>query len=213
MEGLLDGVAQTPEAQRHYLMTIKCKAEALDRLVTQLLLYSKMELGEEPYRPCRFRLDRLIEKSVESCREEYRQNGLEIETLLNPAVVFADPVQVERVISNILGNSLKYKEKTKGIAEIRLVLSEKGCVLTFSDDGPGVPDEALPHLFEAFYRSDPARRNPDKGSGLGISIVSNIVQRMGGSVFAQMGELGGLEIRLELPCVQEQSQHEGTEEV
>ncbi len=199
VEGLLDGVAKTPEAQRKYLETIKTKAEDLNHIVSQLFLFSKMELGEYPDNPRRIRLDETIMKTVSALKEEYDKKGLSVKTELEPVSIYADPVQIERVTVNILENSLKYKEKERGQVVISLRRLENCIRLSFSDDGPGAPKEALPHLFEVFYRSDPARENPNKGSGLGLAIVGNAVERMGGSVEALPSESGGLEIRVEFP--------------
>ena len=67
------------------------------------------------------------------------------------------------------------------------------------DDGPGVPTEALPKLFDVFYRSDPSRKNPNQGSGLGLAIVSKTMERMGGSICAENLPEGGLRMVLEIP--------------
>ncbi len=199
VEGLLDGVAKTPEKQRQYLQTIKAKAENLAHIVSQLFLFSQMELGEYPENPRLLRLDHVIQETVAPTRADYEKQGLTIYMQLSPAAVYADPLQVRRIITNILENSLKYKDKEKGTVWIRLEQTKQGCCLIFLDDGPGVPKAALPHLFDVFYRSDPARQNPDKGSGLGLAIVANAVQRMGGAVQAFCGQPQGLGIRIDLP--------------
>lgn len=199
VEGLLDGIAKTPEAQRKYLETIKIKAEDLNHIVSQLFLFSKMELGEEPEKPCEIRLDEAIEDMVSASREEYQKKGLSIVVETEPFMLYADPIQIRRMFTNILENSLKYKKKEQGTIFISLLRTEQGCRLSFSDDGPGVDKEALPHLFEVFYRSDPARQNPNKGSGLGLAIVANAVERMGGTARAVSGVDGGLEIRIDFP--------------
>lgn len=200
VEGLLDGVARTPEAQSRYLTTIKTKAEDLDRIVSQLFLFSKMELGEYPDNLCRLRLDEKISGIIAELESEYAEKGMRIETNLTPVIITADPIQIERMVKNILENSLKYKTKTIGKVCLTLVRSSNACTLSFADDGPGVSENALPHLFEVFYRSDPARQNPQKGSGLGLAIVDSIVQHLGGSIAANKSEMGGLEIRVNLPC-------------
>ena len=202
VEGLIDGVARTPEKQQFYLQTIKQKAEELSHLVSQLFLYSKMELGEYVEHPIELMLDELVQKTVDQLKEEYMTKGLVITTNLEPVEIIADSIQLQRIVTNIMGNSLKYKEKEIGHLQIRLTADQKEknkCVLIFTDDGPGVPAEALPHLFEVFYRSDPARQNPNKGSGLGLAIVKNAVEHMGGSVKAFLPENGGLEIQITLP--------------
>lgn len=199
VEGLLDGVAKTPEAQMRYLETVKQKSENLAHIISQLFLFSKMELGEYPENPCRLMLDEKISETVFALREEYRRQGLEIHMELVPVEVHADPVYLHRIFMNILENSLKYKMDGQGNLWISLERTADGCRMSFADDGPGVPKEALPHLFEVFYRSDPSRQNPDKGSGLGLAIVANAVQRMGGSIEAFDNKPQGLIIRITLP--------------
>lgn len=199
VEGLLDGVAKTPETQKRYLETIKTKAEDLGHIVSQLFLFSKMELGEYPENLCELRLDETIIDTVSAVKEEYRQKGLFITMELEPVTMYADPVQLQRIVTNILENSLKYKNKEQGNIQISLRRMDNGCRLSFADDGPGVPQEALPHLFEVFYRSDPARQNPNQGSGLGLAIVAKVIQRMGGTIAALPCTPSGLEIRMDFP--------------
>ena len=204
VEGLLDGVAKTPEAQQSYLETIKNKAEDIDRMVEKLFLFSKMELGEYPDHPKILRLDDEIRQLISSLGPEYAKNGLRIsaETLV-PAIVSIDPEQLQRVLVNIIENSLKYKDNEMGHLEISLQEEMDGFRLSLSDDGPGVPTESLPHLFDAFYRSDPARQNPNRGSGLGLTIAEGAVRRMNGKTHAEIGNNGGLAIVIWLPKAEE----------
>ncbi|MFB0919968.1 MAG: HAMP domain-containing sensor histidine kinase [Oscillospiraceae bacterium] len=200
VEGLLDGVPKTLEAQRSYLETIKNKAEDIDRLVEELFMFSKMELGEYPDHPKLLRLDDEIRQLVSSVGPEYSGKGLQISTgTLSPATVSADPEQFRRVLVNILENSLTYKDKETGHLEISLQEEKGGFRLSLCDDGPGVPAESLPRLFDAFYRGDPARQNPNRGSGLGLSIVAGAVRRMNGKIHAEPGKDGGLAIVIWLP--------------
>ena len=80
--------------------------------------------------------------------------------------------------------------------------------LTVDDDGPGVPPEALPRLFDVFYRNDPARKNPDQGSGLGLAIVAKSMERMGGTIRAENRPQGGLRMVLHIPCTEGGIDHE-----
>ena len=199
VEGLLDGVAKTPEMQRRYLLTIESKAGDIDRMVRQIFLFSKMELDDYPYAPVVLRLDGEIETLAASVGEEYAEKGLRLETELTHVSVRADPELLRRVLMNIIENALKYKTKPVGTLRISLTSGEKTCRLTLADDGPGVPPEQRARLFDAFYRSDPARRDPNRGSGLGLSIAENAVRRMGGTISAGDSPLGGLAIFIELP--------------
>lgn len=199
VEGLLDGVAKTPEARERYLQTIKTKAEDLEHMVSQLFLFSKMELGEYPENRRPLQLDQTIRQTVAALEEACERQGLQIRLSLTPVCANADPVQIQRIVTNCIENSCKYKDQPRGTLEISLQRTAHGVCLSFADDGPGVPKEALPHLFEVFYRSDPARQNPDKGSGLGLAIVANAVHAMGGTVQALPRVPRGLEIRMEFP--------------
>lgn len=200
VEGLLDGVAKTPEAQRGYLETIKGKAEDIDRMLAKIFLFSKMELGEYPVSPEPLRLDDEVRQLIRAVGAEYEEKGLLLSAgSLVPAVVSADPEQLRRVLVNIMENSVKYKTKDMGTLTISLREEDSGYRLSLCDDGPGVPEDALPHLFEVFYRSDPSRQNPNRGSGLGLAIAANAIQRMKGTIEAKAGESGGLKIVICLP--------------
>ena len=196
VEGLLDGVAQTEESKQRYLRTIRTKAEDIDRLVSQLFLYSKLDLEGVHMEMRPIRLDEFVAGFVEEAALDSRTRGLEITAeQLTPVTVSADPEQLRRVLSNILENSIKYKAKETG--RLRITLEESGR-LTLADDGPGVPEEALPKLFDVFYRSDPARKNPAGGSGLGLAIAAKAVQGMSGTIRARGGPHGGLAIAITL---------------
>ena len=79
--------------------------------------------------------------------------------------------------------------------------TDGAAVLELADDGPGVPAETLPHLFDVFFRTDPARQHPGSGSGLGLAVVARAMQRMGGHAEASQTAGGGLTIRLTFPRV------------
>ena len=162
VEGLIDGVAKTEEAKRRYLCTIRTKAEDIERLVSQLFLYAKLDLEGVPMEIHSIRLDEFITGFVEEAAPDSRTRGLELTAgQLAPVAVSADPEQLRRVLSNILENSIKYKNKEMG--HLYITLEESGR-LTLADDGPGVPEEALSKLFDVFYRSDTQ-------GGLAIEII------------------------------------------
>ena len=203
VEGLLDGVAKTEEAKQRYLRTIRTKAEDIDRLVSQLFLYSKLDLEGVPLEMRSLRLDTFLTAFVEESASDSRTRGMELTAgPLAPVTVSADPEQLHRVLANVLENSIKYK--TKAIGHFRITLEENGH-LVLADDGPGVPEEALPKLFDVFYRSDPARKNPAGGSGLGLAIAAKAVRAMGGAIQACSGPDGGLAIEIMLP--KEENRH------
>ena len=199
VEGLLDGVASTPKVKRQYLTTVKKKAEDIDRLVSQLFLFSKLELDEYPMELRPLRLDEMAVMLVQEMKNEYLQKGLEISVNTVAVTVMADPEQLRRVLTNIMDNSVKYKISDIGHLQITVEnTAQTGCI-TLSDDGPGVSEDALPKLFDVFYRSDPARKNPAGGSGLGLAIAAKTIGKMGGTIDAVNCETGGLSIVIAFP--------------
>jgi signal transduction histidine kinase len=193
-EALLEGVADTPEAQKKYLGTIYTKESEMEHMVARLLEFSKLELSEYPTKAESFELRGELERIVSDMSPE-----AEIDLSgISGAEVTADREQLRRIVENIIGNSVKYCPKGARI-DISSQCADGFVRIKFSDNGPGVPDEALPKLFDLFYRADPARVAPGSGSGLGLSIVKRSVEQMGGHAFAEKGENGGLCIVIDLP--------------
>ncbi|MEG0378934.1 MAG: sensor histidine kinase, partial [Eubacterium sp.] len=96
-----------------------------------------------------------------------------------------DQLQFGRVIKNLLENSLKYGPRENLKISIRLKADHHNFIMEFQDNGPGVEEEALPKLFDSFYRTDPARSGSKKGSGLGLAITREIIETLGGSIWAE----------------------------
>ena len=199
VEGLLDGVASTPEARTRYLNTIREKAQEIDGMVNKIFLFSKLDCGEFGDHPERLDLKREMTELMNVLGPEYEQKGLVIQVEARESCpIVADTELLHRVMVNLIDNAWKYKNKDPGHLKILLGKKDKSCILAFLDDGPGVPPDALPHIFEVFYRAD-ASRAPQKGSGLGLAIVYKAVARMGGRVRAQNSPEGGLSVEIQLP--------------
>ena len=198
VEGLLDGVADTPEKQREYLTILQAKATEMDQLVRKIFLFSKMDLGEYPYSPEPLDPAQEVEAVVAASREAYRQRGLSItvEPLPTGCQVRADPIYFHSILTNLLDNSAKYKDKATGQVTITGAVE------------PRRAPEALPRLFDVFYRNDPARKNPDQGSGLGLAIVAKSMERMGGTIRAENRPQGGLRMVLRIPQTEGEMDHE-----
>ena len=199
VEGLLDGIAETPQARQSYLTIIKRKADDINRMVSQIFTFSKLELEEYPIELSTIQLDFEIKQLVCEYTSEYEKQGLILSIQhLTPYIVKIDCEQFYRVILNIIDNSLKYRSKEIGRLYISLNSLGEYCELCLTDDGPGVPDEALPKLFDVFYRSDPARKNPAGGSGLGLAIAAKTIERLNGTIRAENADNKGLSIIITL---------------
>lgn len=205
VEGLRDGVANTPEKQEKYLETIYKKACDMDSLVDNLFLFSKMDTEHYPFHFQTTEINQYLDDFFEQSKEEFLQKGLEISfknKCAEKVYIKLDREEMHRVLENILENSVKYKTKQIGKASAVLNLVNSQIVLTIADDGPGVQIDDLTKLFARFYRGDPSRSNSHEGSGLGLAIAKHIVGAHEGIIFAQ--NHGGLEISITLPVVAEE---------
>lgn len=199
VEGLLDGVASTPEMQKKYLTTVKTRAEELERMVERILTYSRMELEETPRDARPLPLDESLRAAISEAAADYAGRGLDLSARLEPFTATADAAELRQILLNIADNSLKYKTAARAALRVELTDHGESGTLSFTDDGPGVAETDLPKLFDEFYRADSSRSDRAKGSGLGLAIVAKAAKRMGGSVRAENAAGGGLAVILTIP--------------
>lgn len=199
--GLIEGVASTPTMQQKYMQTILTKANDIDRMVDKLFLFSKLDLGDYPFYPEKLSLAQTLAHLLASCEKDMTDRGMTIHIAEIPEelTVYADPVQLENAVTNILENSLKYKDGETVDVNISCEDLPDFARLTIDDNGPGVSEEALSKLFNVFYRSDPSRNAPHKGSGLGLAITAKILERFGGKIWAENLTPKGLRIVMTIP--------------
>ncbi len=191
VEGIMDGVADTPEKVDKYVKTIYNKANDMDKLINELTTYTKLDANKIPYNFQRINLADYFE----DCREEI---GLELEdrkiifnysNLVEPdTVIIADPEQLKKVINNIVGNSIKYLDRSDGEIDIRILDEVDAIRVEIEDNGKGISARDLPYVFERFYRTDASRNSSKGGSGIGLSIVKKIIEDHGGYIWATSKE-------------------------
>ncbi len=208
VEGIRDGVASTPEKQARYLSTIYSKAEEMEKLVDQLYFYSLVESGRIPYH-----FTRIPARAYFSdCRWELKEelDAQEMVTgyenrIPEDICMAADPEQLHRVISNVVSNAVKYRDRTREKNQIafRFFLEGETIVAEIEDNGVGIAPEDLPHVFERFYRADAARSASTGGNGIGLSIVQKIMEDHGGRALLTSEKGKGSCMRLELPVYKE----------
>ena len=200
LEGIETGVASSPEMREKYLSIVKNKTAALEYIIEQLFLFSKLEMDEFPMDMRRTDIALAICDIIEDSLSEYAAKGLSIKVTNMPqnAYALADVIMLRNVIINILENSVRYKTNECGQMEISASVENDAILLRLIDDGPGVQPDTLPKLFNVFYRSDPSRSK--QGSGLGLAISAKIIERMGGGIHAELPAVGtGLATVIRLP--------------
>lgn len=190
VEGIMDGVADTPEKMDRYVRTIYNKTVEMDHLINELTFYSKIDTNRIPYTFSKLN----VEDYFSDCAEEV---GLELETrgiqlcyanyVDSDVQVIADGEQIRRVIHNIISNAIKYMDKgkgMKGIIQIRVKDVGDFVQVEIEDNGKGIAAKDLPYIFDRFYRTDVSRNSAKGGSGIGLSIVRKILEDHGGKVWA-----------------------------
>ncbi|RKN85393.1 sensor histidine kinase [Paenibacillus ginsengarvi] len=185
IEGIRDGVANTPDKMAKYVDTIYTKAVDLDKLVDELFLYSKLDLKQVSFRLEPIDIVSFLDDCIEELRYDLEKQQIDIAWQDKPKTavpVMADPEQIKRTVLNVIGNSAKYMDKP----EKRILLSVRPdtemAEVEIRDNGPGIPEEAVPYIFERFYRAEPSRNTSTGGSGLGLAIARQIVEGHGGRI-------------------------------
>jgi signal transduction histidine kinase len=190
-EGLMDGVADTPEKQEKYVKTIYNKAIEMDTLINELTLYSKIDTNRIPYNFAKINVADYFNDCVEELGLdlESKNIGLAYYNYVDENVqAIADPEQLRRVIHNIIGNSIKYLDKQKGLINIRIKDVGDFIQVEIEDNGRGIAARDLPYIFDRFYRADASRNSATGGSGIGLSIVKKIIEDHGGKIWATSKE-------------------------
>lgn len=211
VEGIMDGVADTPEKMDRYVRTIYNKTNEMDHLINELTFYSKIDTNRIPYTFSKLN----VEDYFSDCAEEI---GLELETrgiqlcyanyVDRNVQVIADGEQIRRVIHNIIGNAIKYMDKAKGVIQIRVKDVGDFVQVEIEDNGKGIASKDLAYIFDRFYRTDVSRNSSKGGSGIGLSIVRKIVEDHGGRIWATSKEGMGTEMHIVLRKYQEVLQSE-----
>jgi len=187
----MDGVADTPEKMDRYIKTIYTKACDMDRLISELTFYSGIDSNRIPYHFHCIRVTDYFNDCVEDVGLELEDKNIELNytNLLDPETqIIADPEQMKKVINNIIGNSIKYMDKEKGIIDIRLLEDPDSVRIEIEDNGKGIAGKDLGNIFERFYRTDASRNSSQGGSGIGLSIVKKIIEDHGGYIWATSKE-------------------------
>lgn len=195
VEGIMDGVADTPEKMDKYIKTIYNKANDMDRLINELTVYSGIDTNRIPYHFHSLNVAAYFGDCVEEVGMDLESKGVKLDysNLTPPDTrIIADPEQLKRVVNNIISNSIKYKSRQRGLEiDMRILDDADSIRIEIEDNGNGISAKDLPNIFERFYRTDSSRNSSQGGSGIGLSIVKKIIEDHGGYIWATSKENEG----------------------
>ena len=187
VEGIMDGVADTPEKMDRYVRTIYNKTNEMDHLINELTFYSKIDTNRIPYTFSKLNVEDYFSDCAEELGLEMETRGIELvyaNYVEKGVQIIADGEQIRRVIHNIVSNAIKYMEKPRGIIQLRVKDVGDFIQVEIEDNGKGIAAKDLPYIFDRFYRTDVSRNSSKGGSGIGLSIVKKIMEDHGGKVWA-----------------------------
>ena len=199
---LLEG-GYDEETQTKFLNVIASESRRIARLVTDLLTLSRYDSNKKKTRKETFDLGDLVKRCQEKLAIEIKKKGHKVTSFVTADVppVYADKDDIERVVLNILTNSIKY---TPDNGEIKIYVGfvYNDAYIKIFDNGIGIPEDDLSRIFERFYRVDKARTREMGGTGLGLSIAKEILDKNGGSIDIKSKVGEGTEVVIRIPTKQ-----------
>lgn len=187
VEGILDGVASSPQKVRDYLTTIYNKTNYMTKLIDELLYYSRVSGNEFSYNFEKTNVKEFFDDYVKDLYLELDTIKINFSYSANvdaDTMIDIDREQIKRALNNIVANAVKYMDKEDPEIHFRVKETMDAINIRISDNGRGIDEKDLPHIFERFYRSDASRNTKLGGSGIGLSIVKKVIENHEGSVVA-----------------------------
>ena len=206
-QGLIDGIANTPEKQRRYLSAILNATYSLEKLMDALSDINNLETGSIPFNFKEIDMFSLTTGWYNESKSILSERGIILSLTYKGskrAFCNIDTFQIERVIDNVLSNCAKYKKPESDHINVNITVGisdDNMLEMVYQDNGIGINSEDSNKIFDMFYRADEARSNVRGGNGLGLAIVKQIILKHGGSISAS-GEIGkGLTLISKLPII------------
>jgi signal transduction histidine kinase len=204
-ENLADGVVPDLQRARQYGSVIHNEGRRLAEMVDQALEFAGAQSGRKTMAPRPIEVRDLLDRAVAACRPQLRDSGFELEERVDQdlPLVLADAAEISRALQNLIRNAIKYGGEQRWIGIQALAQPGVGggeVSITVRDSGLGIPRADLPHIFEPFYRAHEVVAAQIHGSGLGLSVVHQIVEAHGGRITVQSQPGKGSAFTLYLPC-------------
>lgn len=184
--------------QRECVEKIIFNTKRLSSLTSSILLLSKLENQEIPTNRSKFLVDEQIRQSVVALETQWERKNIELDVDLCEAEYYGNALLMRHVWDNLISNAVKFSPEN-GIVRIHLARKLGRIIFTVEDEGPGIPEESLRHVFDKFYQADSVHKQ--EGSGLGLALVEKILKLEKGAVTAENRENGGCRFTVTLRTI------------
>ncbi len=200
VEGLQDGVAEDEETRNRYLSVIRDKTGQLNRQIEDLFEYSRLDAGQLELRVESVDSRTIFEKILQEVELRHGSKGpsLKIVRPLPSVNVQVDPQRLEQVMMNLLENAFRYVPE-EGSVTVRSWTEDAHLIVAIEDNGPGIAERHLPHIFNSFFRGERSRSRKSGGSGLGLAICKYIIEAHTGRIWVESKEGEGTTFFFAIP--------------
>lgn len=195
---LLSACDDLTEEHREYIDKILFNTKRLSALTSSILLLAKLENQEIPTNQSKFLVDEQIRQSIVALESQWEKKDIELDVELCEAEYFGNELLMRHVWDNLISNAVKFSP-VGGTVRIQLVRKLGRIIFTVEDEGPGIPQESIRHVFDKFYQADTVHKQ--EGSGLGLALVDKILRLEKGSVTAENQETGGCRFTVTLRTI------------
>ncbi len=197
---LLESEEITPEEQQEYVEKILFNTKRLSELVGNVLLLSKIDNQAIPKNEKKFRLDEQIRQSIMQLETKWTDKDIELDVELDKVEFIGNATLLIHIWDNLINNAIKFNNQG-GVVKLRLTSDVDNVVFSVEDNGPGISDEAMKHIFDKFYQADSSHRQ--EGNGLGLALVKRIVDLYDGDIGVENLPAVGCRFTVVLPAMQE----------
>lgn len=203
VDGILDGVIP-PENQSTYLSIVRDEVRRMEKLVNDILDLARLQAGDNKLNITSFDINESVRRCVISLQQTFISKNLEFTADFETERLYvkADADAIQRVLLNLIHNAVKFTPEGGKIIVRTYVKNE--VYVEVEDNGPGIPKEELPHVFERFYKADKSRSLDKTGVGLGLAIAKNIILSHHGTIHVESGEGRGAKFIFTLPAADRQ---------
>ena len=206
LTAMLDGTIP-PEKREHYLKIVLEETERLSRMTQSIVELSRAQSSAILLDESDFELNELIRWNIEMLEPQLEEKNVQIHGIYEAeqTMVHGDRDKISRVLQNLLGNAAKFSPQN-GIIEVETTLDKKKVLVSVKDQGPGISEEDQKYVFDRFFKTDTTRNMDKTGSGIGLAVCDEIVQRHGGRLDIANAEGGGTVVTVYLPLKKQAEQ-------